>query len=99
MKIQMATICAAISAAAPVMGIATCAVLASAAKSGGMASGIGGLFQGLVALSLACALGGVAALAAMSQEMQPRWVATLLLVGNGLLGLPGIWVLAQMDWE
>jgi hypothetical protein len=99
MNFNMATMCTVVSALAPLLGMAACAMLASAAKSGGMASGIGGLFQGLVALSLACAVGGVSALAAMSQGMQPRWVAIVLLVANGLLGLPGIWVLARMDWE
>ncbi len=99
MNFKMATMCAVVSAIAPLLGMATCAMLASAAKSGGMASGIGGLFQGLVALTMACAVGAVAALAAMSQEIQPRWVAIVLLVLNGLLGLPGIWVLARMDWE
>lgn len=99
MAIKMSTVCAGLAALSPLMGLMTCAMLASAAKSGGMASGIGGLFQGLIGLSLACAVGGVAALAAMSQEMQPRWVAIVLLVVNGLLGLPGIWVLARMDWE
>lgn len=99
MKIQMTTISAGLSALAPVMGMATFALLANAAKSEGMASGIRGLFIGFVAMSFACALGGVAALAAMSHGMQPRWVAIVLLLVNALLALPGIWVLARMDWE
>lgn len=102
MIIKLATMCLAVSAMAPVMGILTCGMLASAAKSGGMASGIGGFFQGLIALSISSTLGGLAALAAMSvltEEGQSRWAAIAMLVLNGLLVMPGIWVLARMDWE
>jgi hypothetical protein len=102
MIIKVATMCVMLSAMAPVMGVMTCAMLASAAKSGGMASGIGGFFHGLIALSISCALGGVAAFAALAvfgEEGRSRWMSIALLVLNGLLTIPGVWVLARMDWE
>lgn len=89
-----------IATAAPIVGLLALIAVSSATPQGSdMASGIGGLFRGALAMAAICAIGEGAAVAAIVRGEQPTWLGIAMAVLNLISLLPGVWVLIRMDWD
>lgn len=90
-----------VAAAAPVAGL----LLGFAVAAGGRtdmataASGIGAVFRGYVAMAAVCAAGGAAGFVGLCRDDRPAWWCWLAVVLNGLIVLPGLFILFKMDWD